>query len=56
MCKMAKCHTFYQGRLYRCPRGAHGEQQGVFMHKDNEVVDFNIIEDKIEKQKSLEKC
>ena len=40
-CIMAKCFSFYRGRLYLCPRAAHGGGLGFFKNKDNEFVDFN---------------
>ena len=40
-CVMAKCFSFYRGRLYICPRAAHGERLGFFKNNDNEIVDFN---------------
>lgn len=39
-CMMAKCYTFYRGRLYLCPRAAHGERLGIFKNKIDEYVDF----------------
>lgn len=39
-CLMAKCYTFYRGKLYTCPRAAHGEQQGRFHNCKEEFIDF----------------
>ena len=40
VCTMAKCHTFYRGKLYLCPRAAHGERLGAFVNNKDEFVDF----------------
>lgn len=39
-CFSAKCHTFYRGKLYVCPRAAHGERLGAFVNPSGEVVDY----------------
>lgn len=39
-CLMAKCYTFYRGKLYLCPRSAHGEKIGAFKNRDSETLDF----------------
>lgn len=39
-CMMAKCYTFYRGRLFVCPRSAHGERLGCFKNGEDEFVDF----------------
>lgn len=43
-CLSARCHTFYRGKLYICPRAAHGERLGLFTNRANEVVDFTGAE------------
>lgn len=40
-CIMAKCYTFYRGRLYLCPRAAHGERLGIFINPVDEYVEFS---------------
>ena len=39
-CYAAKCHTFLNGKLYICPRAAHGESLGFFRNGPGETVDF----------------
>lgn len=39
-CYAAKCHTFLKGKLYICPRAAHGESLGFFRNETGETVDF----------------
>ena len=39
-CLQGKCHTFYRGKFYVCPRAAHGERLNFFINKKDEVVDF----------------
>lgn len=39
-CVMARCLTFYRGKLYLCPRSAHGEKLGFFRNKREDLVDF----------------
>lgn len=39
-CYAANCHTFLDGRLYICPRAAHGENLGFFHNGPGETVDF----------------
>ena len=51
-CLMAKCFTFYRGKLYVCPRAAHGERIGFYQNYSYEYVDFTeegSMEDKREK-------
>ncbi len=40
-CMMSKCYTFYRGKLYLCPRSAHGERIGAFINKTTEKIDFS---------------
>ena len=40
-CVSGKCYTFYRGKLYLCPRAAHGERLGIFQNRGNEYVDFS---------------
>lgn len=37
---MAKCYTFYRGKLYLCPRAAHGEGLGVYKSPYTQYIDF----------------
>ncbi|MCR4657564.1 MAG: radical SAM protein, partial [Lachnospiraceae bacterium] len=39
-CIMAKCLSFYRGRLYTCPRAGNGERIGAFINYEHEYVDF----------------
>lgn len=39
-CSNAKCPSFYRGKLYICPRAAHGESIGAFNNLIEEYVDF----------------
>ena len=39
-CLMAKCYTFYRGKLYLCPRAAHGEGLGVYKSPYTQYIDF----------------
>lgn len=39
-CVMANCYSLYRGKLYRCPRAAHGQQLGVFCNSKWEQVDL----------------
>lgn len=39
-CMQGKCHTFYRGKFYLCPRAAHGERLDIFINNKDEVVDF----------------
>lgn len=43
-CLSARCYTFYRGKLYICPRAAHGEQLGLYANRADEVVDFTDVE------------
>ena len=40
-CVMGKCYTFYRGKLYLCPRAAHGERLGYFENDSEEYIDFS---------------
>lgn len=40
-CFTGKCYTFYRGKLYLCPRAAHGEQLGFFQNRKSEYIDFS---------------
>jgi len=42
-CFTGRCYTFYRGKLYLCPRSAHGEQLGIFQNKQDEYIDFRDI-------------
>ena len=53
MCDNAKCPSFYRGKLYICPRAAHGEGIGAFKNAEGESVDFTGIIDIHEKRKEL---
>lgn len=55
MCFMSKCYTFYRGKLYVCPRAAHGERLGAFHNKENEYIDFNSNEGIMERKNKLKK-
>lgn len=56
-CFSGKCHTFYRGRFYLCPRAAHGEQLKIFQNKKSEYVDFSTEDLDIgEKRKELQKA
>ena len=64
-CIMSKCYTLYRGKLYLCPRAAHGERLGIFHNETSEYVDVmdggtNTIRNKIEnlmnRQASLTAC
>lgn len=53
-CYAAKCHTFLDGKLYICPRAAHGEKLGYFCNGLEDTVDFmNDTADTEEKRKQL---
>ena len=39
-CIMSKCYTLYRGKLYLCPRSAHGERLGAFANSEAEYVDL----------------
>ncbi len=52
-CVMANCLTFYRGKLYRCPRAAHGEQLGFFNNNAGEIVDFQTFEGTKEKREEV---
>lgn len=56
MCFMSKCYTFYRGKLYVCPRAAHGERLGAFHNKENEYIDFNSNEGIMERKNKLKNC
>ena len=53
ICDNAKCPSFYRGKLYICPRAAHGESIGAFKNSQGEYVDFNKKTDTAEKRKEL---
>ncbi len=40
-CIMARCITFYRGKLFLCPRAAHGERLGFFRNSKKDYVDFS---------------
>lgn len=40
ICLSSKCRTFYRGKLYGCPRAAHGEKLGFFTNGYGDIVDF----------------
>lgn len=50
-CVTAKCHTFYRGKLYVCPRAAHGERLGAFVNPADEIVDFTGEAFQVEKKR-----
>ena len=50
-CLMSKCYTFYRGKLFLCPRSAHGERLGCFKNTKKEYIDFNEMTDKIESKR-----
>jgi organic radical activating enzyme len=50
-CMQGKCHTFYRGKFYLCPRSAHGEHLKIFKNGKNEVVDFTDNEIDINKKR-----
>lgn len=52
-CENAKCPSFCNGKLYICPRAAHGEQLGFYKNADDEVIDF--AESKLNDDKLKEK-
>lgn len=52
-CTMGKCYTFYRGKLYLCPRAAHGERLGLLKNSENEVLDFTTINDIEQKRHEL---
>lgn len=39
-CIMSKCHSFYNGKLYLCPRAGAGERIGAFVNHEGEYIDF----------------
>ena len=39
-CVMANCYSLYRGKLYRCPRAAHGQQLGAFHNLKWEQIDL----------------
>lgn len=39
-CENAKCPSFCKGKLYICPRAAHGEVLGFYKNGINEYIDF----------------
>ncbi|WP_026509895.1 radical SAM protein [Butyrivibrio sp. LC3010] len=41
-CDNKNCSSFYRGKVYVCPRAAHGERLGYFKNREDEVIDFNI--------------
>lgn len=41
LCTDKNCPSFYRGKLYVCPRAAHGEFLGYFKNSKNEAVDFS---------------
>ena len=53
-CDNANCPSFYRGRVYICPRAAHGESIGAFKNENGENVDFRSrLIDTNEKKKEL---
>ena len=40
ICDNKNCPSFFRGRLYVCPRAAHGEGVGAFVNLPDEYVDF----------------
>ena len=52
-CMMAKCYSFYRGKLYICPRSAHGEQLGIFSNSNAEFVDFTKEENLEDRRKQI---
>lgn len=52
-CSSGKCYTFYRGKLYLCPRAAHGEQLGIFQNRKCEYIDFSNECSETEKRKEL---
>ena len=52
-CMMAKCYTFYRGKLFICPRSAHGEQLGIFKNARWEFVDFTQESKTEDKKKEI---
>ena len=52
-CMSKSCHTFYRGKLYICPRQAHGEQLQFFQNKRNEDIDFTGQCDRKEKREEI---
>ena len=50
-CDNKNCPTFYRGKLYVCPRAAHGEQLGFFTNKAEEIIDFNNINQSVSEYK-----
>lgn len=53
-CENAKCPSFYRGRLFVCPRAAHGESIGAFKNYEGEYVDFRGTIDVSEKVLELD--
>ena len=41
-CDNKNCPSFYRGKMYICPRAAHGERLGFFVNNNNETIDFNV--------------
>lgn len=39
-CINKQCNTFLKGKIYICPRAAHGENLGFFQNKKEQCVDF----------------
>ncbi len=50
-CNMAKCYTFYRGKLFLCPRSAHGERLGYFKNNISEYMDFSMEISNIEMER-----
>lgn len=41
-CENAKCPSFCKGKLYICPRAAHGEVLGFYENGIDEYIDFTV--------------
>lgn len=52
-CIMAKCYTFYRGKLYMCPRSAHGERLGAFINSEKEYINYTGMVDSEQTKKEL---
>lgn len=52
-CDNVNCPSFFRGRLYVCPRAAHGERVGAFQNLENEYVDFRSAEQIQKKQEEI---
>ena len=41
-CDNAKCPSFCKGKLYICPRAAHGQELGLFENGKDDYIDFTL--------------